>query len=155
MRGDEVRRLHEQLMELEIVVAADERQQALFGDSTAQAIRELQRRRGREETGIADDAVLAIVVVLVEERRRHHHHRHHHHEGNGGDHNGGGGNGNGSGGAKRGSVSGVVLQADGTAAAKTQLRLIRKRLRHELQLGHAESDGSGHYQIVYTKPGDQ
>jgi hypothetical protein len=51
-------------------------------------------------------------------------------------------------------VTGVVLKADGTPAPGTSVALVRKRLRHETELGTATSGEDGRYTIRYTPPRD-
>jgi hypothetical protein len=72
----------------------------------------------------------------------------------GGGHGGGGGGGPGGGTPSSSTVSGVVLQADGTPAAGSSVALVRKRLRHETSLGTATSGADGSYSISYTPPHD-
>ena len=166
-RGDEVRRLHDQLEELGIPVDVQEREQALFGQSSAQAVLDLQRVRGLPQTGEADEVLLAIIIVLVDEHRRHHHHGGGHGHGggghgggghgggghggggHGGGGNGGGGNDGGGGGATGNVVTGVVVQATGAPLQKTIVRAFAKSLRHQVQLGEDTTDADGQFSIPW------
>src|SRR5262245_45158541 len=63
--GDDVRLLHAALLDLGLPIPDAERQQALFGAGTRDAVTGFQQEHGLEPTGMVDEATARAVTAAV------------------------------------------------------------------------------------------
>src|SRR2546426_327586 len=71
-RGEDVRRLHNDLSQLGYAIPDDEREGAVFGSVTHRTIMEFQRRHNLEMTGIVDERVVIAINVEIENGEERH-----------------------------------------------------------------------------------
>lgn len=69
MSGADVALLQGELRQLNFAIPDDEARRSFFGPGTERAVREFQRQRGLEPTGVADERTAAAVNAGVEARR--------------------------------------------------------------------------------------
>jgi peptidoglycan hydrolase-like protein with peptidoglycan-binding domain len=122
MQGDDVALLQRELALLSYTLAPAELQGQIFRNTTQEAVRDFQRKRGLEATGVVDERTAALINAAVDGRP-----------------------------ARGYAVRGQVRHQDGAPLPGMAVRAFDKELRGERSLGEeATSDESGSYQIAYT-----
>jgi len=136
--GQAVERLHRILAGGGFAIDEGERARQEFGPSTAEAMRELQRRHGCEPHGEIDETTFNILLALEEKITINVY------EGNQpppqpkpDEH--------------KGKVTGTLVDGDGAALANTQVALFALQVRSETRLGQATTDKDGQYKIEYKR----
>lgn len=61
LSGEDVRLLHDELALIGMSVPALERRKSLFGEGTRKAVREFQKKRGLEASGVVDEATAVLI----------------------------------------------------------------------------------------------
>ena len=124
MHGEDVKWLHEALMQLSFDIPESELAESVFGQATERAVRRFQRQHHLDPTGVVDGRTAALVNRIVEGERP----------------------------QPQGSfvVKGRVVQANGKPlAAGLVVRAYEKDLCGEKLLGETETDEKGYYVIRY------
>jgi hypothetical protein len=119
-RGDDVAMLHAALLRNGATIATAELVDRRFGATTRQAVLDLQRGAGLDQTGMVEAATAAALYAAIGST------------------------------APAYTVVGVVTWADGTPAARVSVRASDRDLRREQSLGEVATDETGAYRIPYT-----
>lgn len=124
MRGDAVKDLHAQLVNVGVTLPVSETTEGIFGAGTHDALLQLQAKYGLDGTGVLDNATrhaLAIVAGNVEHPGR---------------------------------VEGRIFLDNGLPAAKIKLRIVNKGFGADTSaLGDTETDERGFYALPYDLNG--
>ena len=123
MQGENIKRLHITLRQLDYNIVDDETGQQFFGPATREAVLNFQKQNGLETTGTVDDVTAKAIKDAIDTLSSQ---------------NG------------RFLVQGKVSKQDGTLLKGNIVRAFDKDLRHEQLLGETITDQDGHYEITYT-----
>ncbi len=120
MRGDAVRALQTQLVQIGVDLPASETDNRLFGVGTQEALRQLQQKYDLAQTGRFDEATRAALATLAASASQ----------------------------PRR--VEGRILLDNGLPAAGVRLRVVHKGFGEaETALGEIETDARGYYALQY------
>ncbi len=123
-QGDDVARLHSQLVHLGYKISDDEVAKKFFGDLTSKLVRQFQGEHGLKATGEVDEATAKRIQAEINSKEPQ---------------------------LEQVTVSGRVTFSEGRPANNVELRVVRKEPVGETQVGTTRTSPSGDYKLTYTR----
>ncbi|HWP91824.1 MAG TPA: neuraminidase-like domain-containing protein [Thermodesulfobacteriota bacterium] len=123
MRGDDVKLLHKELLQLGFEIPDEEINKSFFGKGTRKAVGMFQGQHGLETTGVVDEHTATLINAELDRVRPQ---------------------------PESFLVRGQVRQRDNSSLVGVLVQAFDKDVRGEEMLGEALTDDAGHYEIHYS-----